>query len=89
MTVFAVVLVFIMTAESPAYLSWSCAELAAAQVTTEAGDARLAEWMERHCPGALENMEPFCSLQSHWLLERLASLAEVKSALRAKGCDGR
>src|SRR5215469_12445913 len=66
--------------------SRSCAELVARR--DEANDAatRLAKWMERHCPGALEDTDPFCRFQSRSLLERLADLGELKEALAAKGC---
>ncbi|HSP17923.1 MAG TPA: hypothetical protein VLQ79_00300, partial [Myxococcaceae bacterium] len=43
----------------------------------------------RHCPGALEDTDPFCRLQSHALLERLDELGELKAALAANGCDRR
>ena len=42
----------------------SCAELARAREDTAAAAARLADWMDRHCPGSLEVTEPFCKLQS-------------------------
>jgi hypothetical protein len=45
--------------------------------------------MERHCPGAPEDTDPFCRFQSRSLLERLAELGEVKAAMEAKGCDRR
>jgi hypothetical protein len=45
--------------------------------------------MERHCPRALEDTQPFCRLQSDLLLERLDELGEVKAALDAKRCEVR
>ena len=77
----------LVTAGWPQYESRSCAELVALRVATEAGATRLAEWMERHCPGALEDTQPFCRLQSDLLLERLDELGEVKAALDAKHCE--
>jgi hypothetical protein len=67
--------------------SKSCAELVALREEADAAAARLAAWMERHCPGALEDTDPFCRFQSRSLLERLADLGEVKQALEAKGCE--
>jgi hypothetical protein len=66
--------------------SRTCAELVALREETDASAARLAAWMERHCPGALEDTDPFCRFQSRSLLERLAELGEVKVALEEKGC---
>jgi hypothetical protein len=71
---------------SKSYASRSCTELAAERSDTDAAAARLAEWMERHCPGEMENTEPFCKLQSQTLLERLDELGELKAALAAKRC---
>jgi len=69
--------------------SRSCTELVVLREETDAATARLAAWMERHCPGALENTDPFCRFQSRSLLEHLAELGEVKAALEAKGCEAR
>jgi hypothetical protein len=77
------------TVSSEAYASRSCAELGALREKTEAGAARLAEWMERHCPGTLEDTQPFCRLQSRTLLQQLDELGELKAALAAKGCQSR
>ena len=74
---------------SEAYASRSCAELGALREDTDAAASRLAAWMERHCPGALEQTQPFCRLQSRGLLERLDELGELKALLHAKGCPGR
>ena len=67
----------------------SCAELARSREETDASATRLAAWMERHCPGVLEDTDPFCRFQSRSLLERLAVLGEVKAVLEAKGCEAR
>jgi hypothetical protein len=75
-----------MSSETDA--SRPCAELGALRENTEASAARLAEWMEGHCPGALEDTQPFCRFQSRTLLERLDELGELKAALGAKGCQG-
>ena len=74
---------------SEADASSSCGELARKQEESDAAVSRLAVWMERYCPGALEDSEPFCRLQSHRLLERLDELGELKAALAAKGCERR
>ena len=66
--------------------SRSCSELAARREETDAAATRLAEWMERHCPGALENTDSFCRLQSGLLLERLDELGQLKAAIAANGC---
>ena len=76
-------------ASSKAYASVSCAELTELREATDAATTRLAEWMERHCPGVLEDTDPFCRLQAHALLERLAEFGELKAALDAKGCVSR
>jgi len=65
----------------------SCAELVRARQETEAATARLADWMDRHCPGSLEVTEPFCRLQSRALMEHMAELGELKAALAAKRCE--
>jgi hypothetical protein len=72
---------------SKAEESRSCAELAARREETDAAATRLAVWMERHCPGALEQTEPFCRLQSRLLLERLDELGQLKAAIAAKLCE--
>src|SRR5215475_15081507 len=72
---------------SEAYVSPSCAELERAREEAEAAAARLGTWMEHHCPGALEDTEPFCRLQSRALLEQLVELGELKAAHAAKGCE--
>jgi len=64
-----------------------CAELARAREDVEAATARLADWMDRHCPGSLEVTEPFCQLQSQSLLEQLDGLGEVKSSFAANRCE--
>jgi len=69
--------------------SRSCGELVALREEADAAAARLAAWMERHCPGTLEDSDSFCRFQSRSLLERLAELGEVKAALEAKGCETR
>jgi hypothetical protein len=74
---------------SEGYGSRSCAELAQSRQETDAAATRLAAWMERHCPGALEDTQPFCRLQSRALLERLADLGSLKEALAAKECESR
>ena len=74
-------------ASSEAYASRSCAELAVLREQTDVGVTRLAEWMDRHCPGPLEDAEPFCRFQSRTLLERLGDLGALKEAFAAKGCD--
>jgi len=71
---------------STAVASPSCAELAKTQEESEAAAARLAAWMDRHCPGAMEDTDPFCKLQSDGLLQRLDELGELRAALAAKGC---
>jgi hypothetical protein len=76
-------------ASSGIYASRSCAELAALREQTDIGVTRLAEWMDRHCPGALEDAEPFCRFQSRTLLERLGDLGALKEAFAAKGCEPR
>jgi hypothetical protein len=88
-------LLFTLTAAGPSAPSSevngsrSCAELARSREETDASATRLAAWMERHCPGALEDTQPFCRLQSRALLERLADLGALKEALAAKGCQSR
>jgi hypothetical protein len=67
--------------------SRSCAELVALRQEAAATATRLAQWMERHCPGTLEDTDPFCRVQSRSLLERLDELGEVQAALEAKGCS--
>jgi hypothetical protein len=67
--------------------SRSCTELVALREETDAAAARLAGWMEQHCPGTLEDTDPFCRFQSRSLLERLAELSEVKAALEARRCE--
>jgi len=74
---------------SEGYASRSCAELARSREETDAAATRLAAWMEGHCPGALEDTQPFCRLQSRALLERLTDLGALKEALAAKGCESR
>jgi hypothetical protein len=74
---------------SEGYGSRSCAELARSREKMDAAATRLAAWMERHCPGALEDTQPFCRLQSRALLERLADLGSLKEALAAKRCERR
>jgi hypothetical protein len=75
------------TTSSEAPASRSCSELARSREDAEAGAARLAAWMEAHCPGTLEETEPFCRLQSSLLLERLDALGQLKAALAAKRCE--
>jgi hypothetical protein len=43
--------------------------------------------MERNCPGALEESQPFCRLQSGLLLERLDALGQLKAAIAARECE--
>jgi hypothetical protein len=78
------------SAASPrAYASRSCTELAAKRGEIDAAATRLAAWMERNCPGVLEQTEPFCRLQSGLLLERLDELGQLKAAIAAKQCEAR
>jgi hypothetical protein len=84
--VLAALLVATGSSASGADAARSCAELVALREEADAAAARLAAWMEAHCPGALEDTDPFCRFQSRSLLERLAELGEVKAALEAKGC---
>jgi hypothetical protein len=74
---------------SDAYASRSCTELTRSRDDAEAAATRLADWMERHCPGVSEQTEPFCRLQSGLLLERLDALGQLKAALAAKQCVAR
>ena len=74
-------------AHSAPDVSASCAEFAQAREDAEAATERLAEWMDRHCPGSLEVTEPFCRLQSQALLEQLDRLGEVKATFAAKRCE--
>jgi hypothetical protein len=76
-----------LSAAAPDYRTLSCAELASLRAETETAAARLADWMERHCPGDMESTEPFCRMQSGLLMDRLAELGEVKSAMHAKQCE--
>jgi hypothetical protein len=74
-------------ARSAPDVSGSCAELARAREETEAATARLADWMDHHCPGSLEVTEPFCRLQSSALLERLSALGDLNATFAAKRCE--